>query len=211
MTFMTDHDFASPVRATFAAAARFLVEVARAVPAMTWSAPALGVWTGRDLLGHALRAVTLLEQYAAPDVGTLDITSPAEYYTIAMSTIGDPSAVAERGRAAGTALGEDLVGTAARAVEAALDRLRTVAPDAQIQIPAGRMALDEYLVTRIVELTIHGLDLAAAGGVSIDPPPDALSTTLRAITDLTLAKGQGVTVLRALTGRATVPSGFDTL
>ena len=208
---MTDPDLATRGRAAFAAAAGFLAEVARTVPSATWTEVALGVWTGRSLLGHALRAVTLVEQYGAPDVGPLTIRSPAEYYAKALATIGDPSAVAERGRAAGAALGEDLVATAEAAVMKAISRLGTLGPDAQIQIPIGRMALDDYLVTRIVELTIHGLDVAAAGGVEIEPPPEALCITLSALTELVVARGQGVTVLRALAGRGTLPSGFGAL
>ena len=76
------------------------------------------------------------------------------------------------------------------------------APFPAIATPYGLIALDEYLVTRVVEFTIHGLDLAHAIDLDWKPPASALRTTLMALAD-TAAHGPdgGLGAVGALSGR----------
>ena len=94
---------------------------------------------------------------------------PAAYY-VAIADI-DP-AVADRGRAAGQALGEnpaEFVDALAQGVLAQLD----TAGNPLIQTAAGGMRLESYLSTRTFELVVHSLDIAAA--YRIEPPASAIS------------------------------------
>jgi hypothetical protein len=63
------------------------------------------------------------------------------------------------------------------------------------------MRLDVYLQTRTFELAIHTVDIAIA--VRIDPeiPGDVLDEVCALAARLAVLTGDGVTVLRALTGR----------
>ena len=71
------------------------------------------------------------------------------------------------------------------------------------------MHLEQYLVTRIFELVVHGLDIAAATGQPYEPPAPALAESLRLAVDVAVLRGQGVDLLLALTGRRALPEGFS--
>ena len=63
--------------------------------------------------------------------------------------------------------------------------------------------------SRTAELTTHGIDIADAIGLEVEVPGDALAETLRCVATMAVAKGHGRDVLRALSGRATLPPGFS--
>jgi len=71
------------------------------------------------------------------------------------------------------------------------------------------MTLEAYLPSRTAELTIHSLDLLGALGVELAPPAPALTASLNFVTDVAARKGHGDEVLRALTGRAPLPTDFS--
>ena len=72
------------------------------------------------------------------------------------------------------------------------------------------MRLDDYLVTRTVELVVHGDDLARAIGAAWSPPTRALQRTIDVLTGLSAVKDHGVDVMRALSGRGSLV-GFTVL
>lgn len=101
---------------------------------------------------------------------------------------------------------------------AALAELRRRLPDEPadrvIQLPWGPWALtlDDYLTTRLLELTVHGDDLA----VSLDVEPPALpvaclDATLSVLCDLAARRHGAVTVIRALSRRERAPSTIAAL
>ena len=97
--------------------------------------------------------------------------TPAAYY-VAIAEL-DHAAVADRGRQAGQALGEnpaEFVDALAHRVLAQVD----TAGDPLIQTAAGGMRLESYLSTRTFELVVHSLDIAAAVP-EIEPPASAIS------------------------------------
>jgi hypothetical protein len=63
------------------------------------------------------------------------------------------------------------------------------------------MALDDYLVTRIVETTIHSDDLAVSTGQEADLPPDAMALAAHNLLDVGLLRHGGLQILRALSRR----------
>lgn len=201
-------------RADFRAAAEGFVAVVQAIGPGRWDDPGLGVWTVRDLAGHAGRALLTLESYLDRQAVRTepDLSSPVAYYRRAAADLADPDAVAERGRQAGAALGErpaDSVASAGRRVLAVLD---DAPDDAVVRTPVGSIGLLDYLPTRTFELVVHSLDLCAATGV---PAPAALAgpvgACLRLAVDLADVAGHGPDVLLALTGRRGLPVGFSVL
>jgi len=66
----------------------------------------LGEWDIRALVGHASRYFLTVETYLARPAAAVDVASAADYFRATrLATAG--AAVAERGRDAGTALGDD--------------------------------------------------------------------------------------------------------
>lgn len=197
----------------FDRAAEGLLEAARAVRPGDLQRPALGVWNVRDLLGHASRSFVTVETYLAtsPSPEVLWLTTPAEYYHAALrsAVAANADEVAERGRAAGAALGEDPVAGLATLAERVRAIVAATPDQASIATPFGTMTLGTYLPTRAFELTVHGLDVCRALGIKpsaelLGTAPDALSLCATLVTP-----DQAVVALLALTGRHGLPEGFS--
>ena len=204
---------AAGVRANFFAAAHVFVETVAGISGGEWDRPGLGEWSVRDLVGHASRALSTVEAYLAVPADVVTIRRPGDYYQALEAARIDHGAVAERGRAAGAALGEH----PAAVVRALGDRVLTLvarSPDgATLTVAGGKGAtLSAYLPTRTFELTVHTLDLLGALGRN---PPGELAAPVAACLELVgqLAGGRpgASTVLLALTGRRPLPAGFSVI
>src|SRR6478672_2539128 len=109
------------IRDHFRLAAAGFVTVVGLIPADGWERSGLGVWTVRDLAGHASRALLTVETYLDPHTVTdrPALADAVAYLKAAGSDLVDPATVAERGRQAGAALGEQ----PAQAVSAIAERV----------------------------------------------------------------------------------------
>ena len=192
-------------------AVEFFLDAAGKVRPEQWDAPALGVWSVRDLVGHASRSITRIEEFGARRAAAADVASAADHYR---RSLGRPNAneqVAERGREAAKALGEDPL-AAMREDWARAERILDATPEDEIiAYDNGGIRFGDYLETRVFELTIHALDLANAIGVEAQPPREALALTLRTLADLALESGRGAQLALAATGRAPLGEGFSVL
>jgi uncharacterized protein (TIGR03083 family) len=196
-------------RAAFAAAADMLVDLAGRIPADAWEGPGLGEWTVRELAGHAGRSLTTVEAYLADPPDRVDVPSAAAYFELIGSV---PAAdVAERGRAAGRALGADPATTLAEQAGRAIVAVSGAKANALVGTVAGGMRLADYLPTRIFELTVHSLDLGAATGLDVEPPRPALEISLQIVAELAVRPGLAAPLLLAVTGRGPLPPGFSVL
>jgi len=112
--------------------------------------------------------------------------------------------------------GENAAGEGASAllerVEAAIGALREVLPaapaDRVVRPPAGPwgLRLDDLLVTRMMEPTVHGDDLAFSVGIPTpDFPPEVLEPVLALLTNLAVRRHGAPAVLRALTRAERAP------
>jgi hypothetical protein len=72
----------------------------------------------------------------------------------------------------------------------------------------GGMRLSAYLPTRVLELTVHSLDLADALSVGFDFPAAAVDQTLTTLTQVGALTGQAPVVIRLLTGRGGSPASL---
>lgn len=177
------------------------------VAADQWPAPALGSWTVRMLVGHIGRSFTTVTDYLAKPAATKDVPSTADYYVIALQQT-DSAAIDARAEQAAHALGDAPLATLRGFRDAAIAVL-DVAGDPLITTIAGGMSLSDYLPTRIFELAVHSLDLARATDQAAALPAEVCghAAALAAVT--AVRRGHGETVLSALTGRSTLPSGFS--
>jgi len=119
----------------------------------------LGDWTVRELVAHLCLGIGLARYVVAAEPGAVPL-SLGEYvraYPPASEQI------AEMTREISARFGDDLVGgfrrTAAEAF-AALDAI----PGAVLRARRGPIARDDYLLTRVLELVVHGDDLQRALG-----------------------------------------------
>ncbi len=195
----------------FAEAARWFVETVGAA-AERWEEGGLGEWSVRDLVGHTSRAMLTVEAYLDPEAEPSDeqVESPVEYFRLA-TTLGDPAAIAQRGRAAALALGDDPVASVTEIAERVVALVGTRSGEDAVTTPVGGMRLADYLPTRTFELVVHTCDLAAALGLPVDVPPTAAAESVHLLADLTLATHQSAALLLTATGRGPVPEGFTVL
>ncbi|MFV2199025.1 maleylpyruvate isomerase N-terminal domain-containing protein [Nocardiopsis sp. LOL_012] len=192
-------------RAHYALAARWYASVVGRCGGR-WEEPALGAWSVRDLVGHTGRALSTVESYLGAS-GPVEVASAADYFRIALES--DPEVVAERGRAAGAALGSDPAAGARELAGRVPGVVEAAGEGALVATPFGVMELAEYLPTRTFELVVHTGDVCAALGERADPPEGAARSVL-ALAGVLAGDRLGV-VLGALTGRAALPAGFSVL
>jgi len=196
------------VRETFAEAARAFVDLVRRLPQERWDGPGLGEWDLRSLVGHTSRSLVTVETYLRQPVDTEEVPTPAAYY-VAIADL-DNAAVAERGRQAGQALGENPAEFVDALAQRVIAQVET-AGNPLIHTAAGGMRLENYLSTRTLELVVHGLDIAAAVP-DVEPPEfsdQLLSEVARVAATAAVLRGSGVELMLALTGRATLRPGFS--
>jgi uncharacterized protein (TIGR03083 family) len=197
------------MREAFRQAAGYFVQVVDQVSENGWQSAALGVWTVRDLVGHTSRSLSNVETYSAEPGNQVDIQTPGDYFRRAMASLANPESVAERGRQAGQDLGSHPVETVRRISERVVAQVEQASDDLILALPIGGMRLIDYLPTRVFELVIHGLDLASAIGVGDEPPNATMEVTLRLLADLALESGKASDLALAVTGRKSLPEGFN--
>lgn len=177
-----------------------------------WDATGLGSWSVRSLAGHTARAILTVESYLGQDEpGEVTIPSAAAYYDSVLEQFTDHASIEARGVEAGLWLGEDPVGQVLEAIARTKALIASQPADRIVSIGGMGIRLDEYLRTRVVELTVHSIDLARAIGVPAEPPTEAVATAVALLSGTAVHKGLGEVLLMALTGRAPLPQGFTTV
>jgi hypothetical protein len=206
--------FRMDVDESYLAAAQIFADLVSAVPKEMWESPGLGVWNLLELVGHTSTALsgvlTTLDQPAQ----TMVVASPEAYYAIGRTL--DPSvyaaAVADATASASAqaqALGIDPASAVATLVNDVAIRLSNADHEQLVLSAAGGMRLWAWLATRTFELTVHTLDIAAVTGIAAPLTPEALADAASLAARIAASAGTGEPVLRALTGRGTLPTGFS--
>jgi len=194
---------------TFSATARSVSDAIAQIPHDAWDGPGLGEWTVRDLVGHTSRAlVTVIDYLARPVAEEVVLSASAYLATISAGNV-DADAVTERGRQAGRDLGDDPASRFHALADEAVRVAEATDPDLVVHTRVGGMRVATYIPTRTFELCVHGLDIAAATGIPVDLPPQAVeeSSALGAIS--AAQRGLGPDLLLAMTGRRALPPGFS--
>jgi len=196
----------------YADAARIVTELVERIPPGAWATPALGEWDLRSLVGHTSRAFVTVLTYLGRPAAHEDIPDAEGYYALLPSSTGegvDQSAVAQRGRDAGVALGDDPAAAFRDLADRAVAAARAADPDALIATIAGGLRVASYVPTRTVELVVHGHDIAAATGLDVAFDEATTAGTAALLARTGIRRGHGPALLRALTGRAPLPPGFS--
>jgi Mycothiol maleylpyruvate isomerase N-terminal domain len=158
------------------------------------------------LAGHLLRGLTTVETYLGSPPPSEEPISVAEYFArLVSSDINAPGNQAIRARAAEMAAdGPAAVADAARATYGQLlARLPGESPGRRLRVAGDLvMTLAEYLRTRVVELVVHGDDLAASVGLGFGPiSSDVATTAIGALVEVARVRHDDMAVLRALARR----------
>jgi uncharacterized protein (TIGR03083 family) len=195
-------------RRAFEDAAEWFVRTAALVGAR-WDEPGLGEWDLRALVGHTSRSFLTLEEYLARPAATVEVASTADYYRAIRGRTTGP-AVAQRGRDAGAALGDDPAAAVASIAARVLPLVAACTGDELPTTLAGGMRLADYLPTRTFELAVHTCDLAVALGEPMNVPQPAAAEALALVSELAVGDGTAGPLLLAATGRG-MPDGFSVL
>lgn len=190
----------------FGRAAFELADLVALVPPERFGDPGLGEWTLRELIGHTSRALsTVLAYLGQPAPLEVTVHSASEYLEVVLRQRGDDAAIATRGRESAELLGDDVVGAVVDLATASVEAVERAGLERIVAIgePAAglSMRLDEYLRTRVFELTVHGIDIADAADVAWTPPSLHLIDALHLAAVNASARGMGEEALRYLTGR----------
>ena len=195
----------------YRAAATFFAETVAQIKQSQWDDPGLGVWSVRDLVGHTYNSLVRIPQFATQRADKVDVESAAKHYHISLAPDGADEAIAQGGREAAKMLGEDPIATVSKAVGEALKVLDETPDGTIIKYNNGGIRLEDYLVTRVLELTVHTLDVQSATGIAIPPPDPALRTALHLLADLGADSGHGGELALLATGRGVIPDRFSVL
>src|SRR5438876_2748890 len=183
------------MREAYDAAAGLFVDTVGQIGATQWEQPGLGVWTVRDLVGHTSRALLTVEMYLAQPAVQRELMRPVDYFRRAQAGLADPASVAARGREAGVALGSDPIAAVRDIAIRVLAQVNTASDDVLVSTPVGGMRLIDYLPSRVFELTVHTLDLAAALSVAVTLPETAAAVALHLLADLAIQPGKAAVLL----------------
>jgi hypothetical protein len=149
--------------------------------------------------------------YLAKPAMQREVMRPADYFLRAQAGLADPASVAARGREAGAALGPDPIAAVQDITTRVLAQVQTASDEALVSTPVGGMRFIDYLPSRIFELAVHTLDIAAALPVTVTLPESVAAIALHLVADMTVQPEKAATMLLAATGRRALPAGFSVL
>jgi hypothetical protein len=120
-------------------------------------------------------------------------------------------AVAQRGRDAGDALGDEPASAVTEIAARVVPLVDAQDGGTLLTTIAGGMRLEDYLPTRTFELAVHTSDLARALDEPLDVPATSAVQALRLVTELAAGDGRAGPLLLAATGRTGLPPGWSVL
>ena len=134
-------------------------------------------WRVEVLLAHLVRGVDRLHAYVrAPEPLAVEVSWLA--YWRQVRTTSDPDGVSRRAREFAASIHGRPVHTVWEETwTQAVTEAATVPPARVLKTPNGAMRLDHYLTTRVLEVTVHGLDLRDALGLEQVATPLGIEVT----------------------------------
>lgn len=172
----------------------------------------LAQFSVRGLAGHLRRAMTSVETYLdrpGPGPGSgVDVISAAQYYATVATADADLDsefhrAIRQRGLEAAPGSPVDFVLDWGETAGGLIGRLEREPADRLVQVYGDLvLTLDDYLVTRLIELVVHTDDLAASLGTEpATLPPEATGLVVATLVEVACIRHGDVAVVRALTRR----------
>jgi hypothetical protein len=193
---------ACDVRATFLEAGEAFVGVAERLDTRRLDDRATSSWTLRELVAHATRGLLTVETTLAAlvDPATRWLEGAAAYFSVAMSSPQVHGGIEQRARDAAADVGDEPGPYARDALSRVTPLVESTPLDCEVQHRAGRLRFDEYLVTRVVELTLHTADVQLATGQPAAFPEAPSALTRDTLLSL-VGRADALAVACALTGR----------
>lgn len=176
-----------------------------------WAEPSVVAdYTVGGIAAHAVHSVLWLEQLLRDsEPAGLRPVNIAEFFganRVEGSVDPDPFSASLRAAAEAFALtGAPVVIAACTASRDGLVALLTAAPANRavpvVRVAGGRVSLQDYLRTRVLEVVVHADDVACSvpGLLVADPPPAAIDVSLGVCLEMARVRTGGVGALRAFT------------
>jgi uncharacterized protein (TIGR03083 family) len=175
---------------------------------------ALSEFSVRGLAGHLLRAMTTAEGYVTgpepedPRPAGGEVISAAEYYAAVLEPAPDvrsefQRSIRQRAEEAAPPSPEEFPALWSETATRLRATLAAERPDRLVKVYGDLvLTLDEYLVTRLIELVVHADDLAVSLGAELPPlPPAALGLVVGTLIEVARIRHGDLAVLRALSRR----------
>lgn len=156
----------SETRQLYELSARCFVDIVSLINQDSYKIASIGSWNLEELISHSLRAITLVKQYLnATDTGQ-PVFSLYDYLNSIKQA--DNEAIYKRAKEFAKTLDGCLKDAVVGAYQDVITLLRNKTGREMIFGPNFKMELNQYLPTRIFELTVHTLDICDT--VSVDYP-----------------------------------------
>ncbi|MCW6007263.1 maleylpyruvate isomerase N-terminal domain-containing protein [Micromonospora sp. CPCC 205371] len=204
-----------PVRAAFLAAARSAATLlAEPAVAVAWHRPsALAKFPVFELAGHLLNQVLTPREVLAGPVPEDTPLSVLEHYdrtATATVDIDDPDNVGVRAGGAERAAGghQDVAGQAAAELGPVREQLAAEPADRVVYLPwrSWSLTLDDFLLTRTIEIAVHNDDLAVSVGVPTPTlPASTQDLVLQTLVRVATRRHGATALLRALSRSERAP------
>jgi hypothetical protein len=202
-------------REIYLTVADMFADLVARLPAAGWDAPGLGDWSRRDLVGHTVSSgIRQVPHVLGNPAGEVAAATPESYWAIAWAAPAEVianaiAASSEDARKSGIALGEDPADAVRHLVGAAAAALAEAGDDDVVRTAVGGMRVADWLPTRTFELAVHGIDVAASAELAFPLPAEVLADVAAHAARIAVAIGDGPALLRALTGRGTLPADYS--
>lgn len=182
--------------------------------AATWDTPSvLAAWSVGGLAAHATRALLTVQRYLdapRPSAGSQPVDAAGYVLAVLPDDHLDPDdelhrGIRARGDDAAAAGPAQVVATARAALDELARRLEDVPGTTPLAVLDGVVTtIDEYLVTRVVELVVHLDDLAVGLDVANPAPPAAVRVATDALVEIARRRRGDLGLLRAVARRERV-------
>lgn len=162
----------------FAEQSRLILETIQPLAAQQWHGPTrLEGWDVFTLVAHIRRSLLTVIDYGAKPLDAAPTVDRISYWNFDGAAIAE--AVTERTKQSSAHLSADtMAGEFAARLSEALVVLENGQPETVIHSIFGPMKLVEFVATRVVELTVHSLDLFDALGLAPRLHPSAQAVTV---------------------------------
>ncbi|WP_307036823.1 maleylpyruvate isomerase N-terminal domain-containing protein [Streptomyces canus] len=186
--------------------------------AVSWEKPsALAQWTVGGLAGHLAYQIFSVDPALEGPACEQEPIPVLEHYARAVWIDAPLDGEVSSGiRAKGDGISSEGVRLLVERVRAALDRQRSgleeVHGDWVVFMPqtGWALSLDDFLVTRLVELAVHMDDLAVSAGLSVpELPGAALDPVVALLAGLAVRRHGQAALLRALTRAERAPAAIN--
>jgi uncharacterized protein (TIGR03083 family) len=147
-------------------------------------------WTILELAGHLEFAMTMVDTLIDGAGDEEPVLDPAGFFLVRRSDVA-PLVYQHAYQTVGGRSADQMRETFSATCSTTLRRVATASPDTVGPALFGPMRLDDFLVTRVVEAVVHGIDVTQALGREPVATPSGIEVTAAVLDDLLLLRATG--------------------